>query len=488
MYKHITLFLILSVVCISAKNQPLALHPTNPHYFIYKSKPTLLITSAEHYGAVLNKDFDYKKYLQTIHEAGLNYTRVFAGSYVEIPGSFGIENNTLAPKTGKFLAPWKRVDETGLYDGENKFDLSQWNPDYFAKLHSFVSLANELDIFVEITFFCSTYQDEYWIRSPFNPGNNINKLPADLDRRKSNTLENGNLIDFQKKLVKKLVAELNEFDNVFYEIQNEPWVDAPKKAMRILRTTDPNPEQGGWGKWSEMASEISMEWQKEIALTVVETESKLPKTHLIAQNYTNFKHSLSEVDTNVSILNFHYVWPEAIWLNYGWNRPVSFDESGFAGSSDTTYLRQAWQFILAGGAIFNNLDYSFYVGSENGMGQNTAPGGGGATLRKQLKILKDFMESFDFIKMSPDFTSVYHSPGAESQCISEKGKQYAVILTGDKMRKIRLNLPEGNYNFQFICPFNGASLKEGFFEIKDNEIKELISPPFNEMIVLKITG
>ena len=70
------------------------------------------------------------------------------------------------------------------------------------------------------------------------------------------------------------------------------------------------------------------------------------------------------------IMNFHYVWPEAVWLNYGWNRPVNFDESGFAGSDDETYLRQAWQFMLAGGAIFNNLDYSFYVGKEDGTGEN----------------------------------------------------------------------------------------------------------------------
>ncbi|MBK6281793.1 MAG: hypothetical protein IPF54_03190 [Draconibacterium sp.] len=66
-----------------------------------------MVTSAEHYGLVLNSDFDYKKYLETMHSEGMNYTRVFMGSYVEIPESFGIENNSLAPAVGSFITPWK---------------------------------------------------------------------------------------------------------------------------------------------------------------------------------------------------------------------------------------------------------------------------------------------------------------------------------------------------------------------------------------------
>jgi hypothetical protein len=62
-----------------------------------------LVTSAEHYGAVVNLDFDFEKYLQTMHAEGMNYTRIFTGSYVEIPGSFNIGNNTLAPAVGSFI-------------------------------------------------------------------------------------------------------------------------------------------------------------------------------------------------------------------------------------------------------------------------------------------------------------------------------------------------------------------------------------------------
>ena len=44
------------------------LHPKNPHYFLFRGKAVALVTSGEHYGAVLNPDFDYRKYLDTLRE------------------------------------------------------------------------------------------------------------------------------------------------------------------------------------------------------------------------------------------------------------------------------------------------------------------------------------------------------------------------------------------------------------------------------------
>jgi len=484
MNKLLLSFLIVILFVVTGFAQPITLHPENPHYFFYKGKPTLLITSAEHYGAVLNGDFDFEKYLKTMHAEGMNYTRIFSGAYVEIPESFSIRENTLAPKEGRYLAPWKRTGEPGLYKGEMKFDFTKWNPAYFERLKSFIGLANELDIVVEVTFFCSTYNDGLWERNPFNSGNNVNNLPTGLDRKKSNTIENGVLTGFQKKLVKKIVTELNDYDNVIYEIQNEPWSDNPQNGMRTLRTT--NPGNKDYYLWSKKASDISLEWQKQMAEVVAETEKSFAKKHLIAQNYTNFKYSVERVDSNISILNFHYAWPEAVWLNYGWNLPVAFDESGFAGSKTDTYLRQAWQFILAGGAVFNNLDYSFFVGSEDGTGVNSAPGAGSTQLRKQLKFMRSFIESFDFIKMHPDFNVVAHAPGAEWQCISEPGKQYAIVFEGVNPEWIKLNLPDGKYNYQFVSPFSGKTLKTGFIKHKKNEQTKLQMPEFKEMVVLKI--
>jgi len=96
----------------------LRLCPENPRYLEYQGQAILLISSAEHYGAVLNLDFDYKRYLASLREGGFNYTRIFTGTYVEtVHNIFGIENNTLAPEEGRYLAPWLRK--------EGKYDLSR---------------------------------------------------------------------------------------------------------------------------------------------------------------------------------------------------------------------------------------------------------------------------------------------------------------------------------------------------------------------------
>ncbi len=56
----------------TACTTPLALHPDNSHSFLSREKPTVLITSGEHYGAVLRLDFDYVKYLGTLAADELN--------------------------------------------------------------------------------------------------------------------------------------------------------------------------------------------------------------------------------------------------------------------------------------------------------------------------------------------------------------------------------------------------------------------------------
>jgi hypothetical protein len=88
-----------------SQQNPISLHPDNPHYFNYQGKPTILITSAEHYGAVINLEFDYKVYLDELQSKGLNLTRIFTGAYVEPPGAFNITSNTGSCVRG-FVCPW----------------------------------------------------------------------------------------------------------------------------------------------------------------------------------------------------------------------------------------------------------------------------------------------------------------------------------------------------------------------------------------------
>jgi hypothetical protein len=109
-------FLAIPTAAYTAE-KPLSLHPGNPHYFLFRGKPTILVTSGEHYGAVLNRDFDTDRYLAELQKNGLNLTRTFAGVYCEHAKAFNITRNTLAPANGKFLCPWPRSQVPGYAGG-----------------------------------------------------------------------------------------------------------------------------------------------------------------------------------------------------------------------------------------------------------------------------------------------------------------------------------------------------------------------------------
>src|SRR5262249_23762660 len=119
--------LLAQVVPAAGADRPLALHPVNPHYFLFRGSPTVLLPSREHYGAALNTEFDYAPYLDELQLRSFNLTRTFSGTYFEVPGSFGIVDNTLAPGVKAYLGPWARSDRPGAADGGNRFDLSRWD-------------------------------------------------------------------------------------------------------------------------------------------------------------------------------------------------------------------------------------------------------------------------------------------------------------------------------------------------------------------------
>jgi hypothetical protein len=93
---------------------------------------------------------------------------------------------------------------------------------------------------------------------------------------------------------------------------------------------------------------------------------------------------------------------------------------------------EAWDFLLAGGGLYNNLDYSFTVGHEDGtfVFPATQPGGGGAALRRQLRVLRDFLLGFDFLRLAPEpgLVTAGVPAGGSARALAQAGQSYAVYL------------------------------------------------------------
>ena len=435
------LALILLASALAAAPEPLRLHPDNPHYFLFRGKPTVLITSGEHYGAVLNLDFDYVKYLDTLHRDGLNNTRTFTGAYMEPDGSFNIAHNSMAPASGRLICPWARSDTPGYAGGGNKFDLTRWDDAYFARLKDFVSHASKRGIIVELDLFCPFYDDSQWAISPIKASNNVNGI-GDVDRTKPYTLDpNDGLYKVQEAMVRKIVAELREFDNLYYEIMNEAY----------------------WGN-------LPAGWEHHIAEVITDAEKAFPHKHLISQNIANDKAKVEQPDRLVSIFNFHYAFPpDTVPMNYALNHPIGDNETGFKGTNDAAYRIEAWEFIVAGGGLYNNLDYSFVAGFEDGTFVYPAkqPGGGNPAFRQQMRILRDFIHGFEFVKMKPDHNVIKGGvpKGTWRGALAEAGKAYAIYLrAGAEKGALEVELPAGGYRAEWISPLSGAVVKMEEFQ------------------------
>ncbi len=323
-----------------------------------------------------------------------------------------------------------------------------------------------------------------WKVSALNPANNVNATAA-IDWKKLHTLENGDILDRQEQYARTLVREANAFDNVIFEIQNEPWSDRTMLAS-VVNPYLPLPSRDNYPNSIDVADDLSVAWQARVADWISSEERSLPNHHLIAQNYCNFLFPVKQLVPGVSIVNFHYAYPEAASLNYGLGKAISYDETGFLGRDDALYRRQAWNFMLSGGSVFNGLDYSFSVGHEDGADtQPNGPGGGSPALRRQLRILSEFLQALPLVDLLPDTHTVRHAAGVFARVLSTPGGDYGIYLDGSGPTELTLDVPAGEYSAEWIDVETGAvARRESFRRATGPAV--LQSPAFAGGIALRL--
>lgn len=470
---------LLGLSVAGASAAPISLHPDNPHYFLYQGKPTILVTSGMHYGAVQNLDVDEDTYLAVLRKHGFNLHREFMepGYDFSRTKDWALMQSPIEPRPGRLLSPWARSDVPGYVNGGNKFDLDHWNEAYFDRLKEFCRKAERAGVVVELVLFNVMYSDDSWNFSPLNANNNVNGIGTG-SYNDYNFLREPRLYEKQKALARKVAEEMNGVDNIYYEICNEPYW-----AKGI-------PEHNPEIKVQQFIPEV-IEWERGIAEAVVETEQRLPQRHLIAENIANTYHKVQATcHPAVSILNFHYAEPAASLANYGLNRAIAFDETA-EGCHAPDRRVEAWQFMMAGGAVYDNLDWSFAVDDMTGLGRNpTGPRQSGVEVRAQLDFLKRFVDELDFIHMSPlTPDAVQGLPfGVESGGLAKPGDCYAIYLLKHKMLdagEARMTVKPGSYHIQYFDPARGALITESDQHDVTGEL-QLELPPFTDDLLIKI--
>lgn len=455
--------LALIGLATEAWSEPIRAHPDNPHYYLFRGRPTVLVTSAEHYGAVINRAFDYVPYLDALKAYGLNYTRIYPAAFVEPEGVFALEN-TLAPKPGYLIQPWARSETPGYRSGGNRFDLDRWDADYFPRLKDFIAQAEARGIVVEVCFFNAQNKDS-WPMSPLHWKNNIQQDEHIEDYNEVQTLKHPALLRRHDAFVSRIVQEVNSFDNVILEICDEP---------------------SSYGTPLTLAGP----WIGHLLDVITQVESKSPKKHLLGQQVQGKIGGPVDFSShpNVSVIVTQYVWltPDeqvgglkALDELYDRNKPIDLNETGYypldswyEGDKAGDVRVEGWEFMVGGGSSFNNLNGIFTASDPAGKAAANKP------VLTTMRTLKQFIDGFDFIKMRPDRTFVVSgmAAGAHYRGISQRGEQYALYHHHSKLKpyvyqvtpaqyqeRLALDLPAGTYQADWVDPSTGVLLDKETF-------------------------
>lgn len=456
-------------------------HPGNPKLFQFRGQPLVLVTATEHYGAVLNRPFDFERYLADVAAKGITLTRLFT-LFREMQFATN-PYSTCKPESPDYIAPFPRTGPGLALDGQPKFDLDQWNPEFFDRLRRFLTLASDYGIIVEVTLLSNTYMERMWELQALNPANHIQgtgTIPwADYMSRRHECL-----FARQSAHVRKIIEETCRFDNVIYEVCNEPGGAASPEAPTVAEVNG---------------------WLKALIAVVRATERRLGTRHLIAGEeafaYTLpdesrrtgpdvFQFADESFDTlGFDVVNMHPVsnmiyrgryYDLGAFMRgdlrlenlrrycldlYREKQPVNLDEDNAAAQYKNTFgwtihRKRAWTAVFCG-AHYDVIDFSINNGLETGTPASQAG------LRAWIGHLARFTRTVDLVRSRPREDVLRKTPPhTVGAVLAVPAEDYCVYLADARERDDRgagepikgdllLNLPRGAYEAACYSPVTG---------------------------------
>ena len=186
----------------------------NPWYWQYKGRPVLLLGGSWQ-DNLFNHPNGLEDHLDLLTASGGNYVR-----------------NTMSHRDEGNLFPYARLEN-------GKFDLDQWNPEFWERFDNFLKLTHQRDIIVQIEIWAThdySNAENRWPIHPFNPANNITYTAGESGLPTQSTSEPSKLsffhtvpemnnntlvLRYQQALVDKLLSYSLAYPHVLYCMNNE---------------------------------------------------------------------------------------------------------------------------------------------------------------------------------------------------------------------------------------------------------------------------
>lgn len=485
-----------------ASQKTLCVHPENPRYFLFRGRPRVLLCATEHYGSVVNRAFDFERYLDEAANKKQTLTRLFL-LFRELQTARN-PYSPCKPESPDYLAPWERTGPGTALDGEPAYDLDRWSDEYFDRLRRFLTAASARDIIVEVTLFSNTYADGIWALNPLRAENNVNGI-GQVEWPDYTSLVDAALVERQHAYVRRVVRALNEFDHIYYEVCNEP----------------------GGGYAEHVRPRQVDEWQEAIAATVREEEARLPNQHLVfwSQAFTYHPQWEQEFDASFAhpafdAVNVHPL-PDLVYQGRRYmlgrfmgkelklrevrdfclatqhaGKPCVLDEDNTASlyrdhDGWTIHRKRAWTAVMSG-CHYDYIDFSITVGREDG----TAASRG--AIRTWMRHLTEFIHDVDVIHATPDSAWLRVTAEHAVACGLRVRDQAYVAYIADARElgepgagsplggALQLDLPRGSYRVSLYSPAGG--LYAPAVAVQGGEPVTLELAPFVDDVALVVRG
>jgi len=241
---------------------PLKLSTKNPRYFVDGDEREILLVGSHTWFSLVDRGignpppaFDFDAYLDFLQRHGHNFIRLWAVEHAR--WELALDNDGIRARPQSY----KRTGPGIALDGLPKFDLEQFDPEYFNRLRSRVEAAARRGIYVSVMLFngwsVAKSKGDFarsnpWRGHPFHRSNNVNGIDGDPNGDESglevHTLASPEVTAIQDRYVRHVIDTVNGFDNVLYEISNE-------------------------------SDQSSLDWQAHVVRLIKEYEAGKPKRH-----------------------------------------------------------------------------------------------------------------------------------------------------------------------------------------------------------------
>jgi len=202
-----------------AANDGIRPYDKNPYYWQYRGQPVLLLGGSDDDN--LFQMPNLKEHLDAMRAAGGNYIR-----------------NTMSDRPDRGFEVYAYAK-----NADGKYDLREWNPEYWRRFENMLRWTHERNVFVQIEVWDRfDYSGQNWPPHPYNPPNNVNyskkesglaaNYPDHPGRNKQpfffttpKQRNNPLLLEYQQRFVDKMLQHALAYDHVLYCIDNETAAD-----------------------------------------------------------------------------------------------------------------------------------------------------------------------------------------------------------------------------------------------------------------------